>query len=141
MGSMNGETRCKVALRYKELFEKDLKAVMKSECGKRDFGTALQFLAVDTVTAECDMIHKACKGAGTNEGLLHPIVCGRSNKEMELLKKKYFEIHTKDLGRVLDSELGGNMEAIVMVRTEANKNLKVVLLRSVSDVRSLLSSL
>ena len=56
MGSMNAETRCKVALRYKEMFDKDLKAVMKSECGSRDFGTALQFLAVDPVTAECDMI-------------------------------------------------------------------------------------
>ena len=121
MGSMNAETRCKVALRYKEMFDKDLKAVMKSECGSRDFGTALQFLAVDPVTAECDMIQKACKGVGTNEGVLYPIICGRSNKEMEILKKKYFDLHTQDLGRVLDSELGGNLEAVVINCLQASE--------------------
>ena len=113
MGSMSPETRCKVPLRYKELYDKDLKAVMKSECGSRDFGTALQFLAVSPVQAECDMIQKACKGLGTNETLLYPIVCGRSNKEIEILKKMYFNLFTKDLGRVLDSELGGAFEALI----------------------------
>ena len=121
MGSMSGETRCKVMLRYKELYEKDLKAVMKSECGSRDFGTALQFLAVDPLTAEVDMIRTACKGVGTNELLLYPIICGRSNKEMELLKKKYFDIHTKDLGQVMVSELGGNLEAIVVNCMQASE--------------------
>lgn len=115
MGSMTGETRCKVPLRYPQMFDKDLKALVKSECGSRDFGTALQFLAVDPVEAECDMIKKACKGLGTDETLLYTIICGRSNKEMQLLKAKYFDIHTEDLGRVLDSELGGNFEQLVSV--------------------------
>ena len=84
---MSPETRCKVALRYPEVHGKNLRALVKSECGNRDFGTALKFLAVSPVEAECDMIKKACKGLGTNEGLLYPIICGRSNKEMEILKK------------------------------------------------------
>mmetsp|Transcript_16745 Transcript_16745/g.31856 ORF Transcript_16745/g.31856 Transcript_16745/m.31856 type:complete len:330 (+) Transcript_16745:115-1104(+) len=119
MGSMSAETRCKVPIRFKEMFDKDLRALVKSECGNRDFGTALKFLAVDPVSAECDMINKACKGLGTNETLLYPIICGRSNKEMEILKKKYFEIHTKDLGRVLDSELGGNFESLIFNALQA----------------------
>ena len=118
---MNGETRCKVTIRYKEMFDKELKDVMKSECGNRDFGTALQFLAVDPVSAECAMIQKACKGAGTNEGLLYPVICGRTNKEMEILKKKYFDLFTKDLGRVLDSELGGNLEALIFNALQASE--------------------
>jgi Annexin len=97
MGSQSAETRCKVPLRYKELFGKDLKSVMKAECGSKDFGLALQFLAQDPVSAECDMIMSACKGLGTKEKLLGTIICGRSNAEMNLLKKKFFEIHTKDL--------------------------------------------
>jgi len=32
------------------------------------------------------LIHKACKGLGTDEGLLYSIILGRTNKEMVLLK-------------------------------------------------------
>ena len=101
-------------MRYKEMHGKDLVALMKSECGKRPFGQALQYLAADPVTAECMMINKACQGVGTNELLLFTIMCGRTNVEMELLKKKYFNVYDKDLGRVLDSELGGGLEALIM---------------------------
>jgi hypothetical protein len=86
MGSMSAETRCMVAIKYKQMFEKELKDVMKSECGKKDFGTALQFLAQPPDAAEAGMIHRACSGIGTNEFLLATILCGRSNKEMILLK-------------------------------------------------------
>lgn len=116
---MTPETRCKVPLRYAELYDKDLKAVMKSECGSRDFGTALQFLAVNPLEAECDMIKKSCKGLGTNEGTLYPIICGRTNKEMEILKKKFFDLYTQDLGRVLDGELGGNFETLIFNALQA----------------------
>jgi hypothetical protein len=113
MGSQSPETRCKVYLRYKELYKQELIKVMKSECGKRTFGQALMFLAVDPVTADCLMIDKACSGVGTNELLLFTILCGRTNKEMELLKKRYFAVNTKDLGRELDAELGGDLEKLV----------------------------
>jgi hypothetical protein len=86
MGGMSMEQRCMVPIRYKELYKKNLLDVVKSECGSRDFGTALQFLAVDPVASECLMLDKACKGVGTDELLLTTIICGRSNKEMELLK-------------------------------------------------------
>lgn len=113
LGRCSPEDRCKVALRYKEVHGKELKAVMKSECGKKEFGTALQFLAVPPDEAECDMIKKASKGVGTDEVLLYTIICGRSNKEMEILKKKFYNVYGKDLGRQLDSELGGHFEKLV----------------------------
>jgi hypothetical protein len=113
MGSMDPETRCKVSIKYKEIYGKELKAVMKSECGSRNFGTALQLLAVPSDEADCHMIKLACKGMGTNELLLHTIICGRSNKDMQILKKKYYQLFSDDLGKVLDSELGGPFEKLV----------------------------
>jgi hypothetical protein len=86
MGAMTPEQRCMVPIRYKELFKKALVDVIESECGNKDFGTALQLLAVNPVEAECLMIDKASKGIGTKELLLCTIICGRTNKEMELLK-------------------------------------------------------
>jgi hypothetical protein len=97
LGSHSPEARSKVAVRYKELFGKELHEVMKTECGKKEFGTALQFLARNPLEAECDMVMAACKGVGTKEKVLGTIICGRSNAEMELLKKKFFDIHGKDL--------------------------------------------
>jgi hypothetical protein len=121
LGSQNAENRCKIAVRYPLMHGKDLKAVMKSECGNKDFGTALQFLAVPTHEMECHMINKAVSGIGAKTDVLFPIVCGRSNKEMEILKKKYFELFTKDLGQVMASELGGDMEALVLTCMQASE--------------------
>jgi hypothetical protein len=113
LGTQTPETRCKVHLRYKELYGKELVDVMRSECGKRPFGLALQFLGTDPLSAKCLMINAACRGVGTNEMLLFSMLCGRTNVEMELLKKKYFDMYSKDLGRVLDAELGGDLEKLV----------------------------
>jgi hypothetical protein len=90
IGATSPDERCLIPARYKTLFGKKLLDVMKSECGKKDFGTAIQFLAVDPVEAECMMIDKACKGAGTDELLLATIICGRTNKEMDMLKVRLF---------------------------------------------------
>ena len=86
MGGMTPKERCMVPIRYKELYKKKLVDVVMSECGSKDFGTALQFLAVNPPEAECMMIDKACKGVGTDEYLLCTVISGRTNVEMELLK-------------------------------------------------------
>jgi hypothetical protein len=96
-------------------------AVVKSECGKGDFGMALQFLALNPCEAESLMIDKAAKGVGTDELLLITIMCGRTNSEIELLKKTYFNMHDKDLGRKLDSELGGDLEQLVINVLQADE--------------------
>lgn len=114
LASKDAETRTKISVRYPELNDgKSLKAIMKSECGSKNFGMALQFLSVPADVMECDMITRACKGLGTNELVLYPIICGRSNDEMAILKKTFFNHTGKDLGRELDGELGGDLEKLI----------------------------
>ena len=38
------------------------------------------------------------------------VLLGRTNEELNLLKKNYFKYYTKDLGKLLASELHGDME-------------------------------
>ena len=90
LGGCNGEMRSKVPDRFFQMYHKDLLSLMKSECGSRGFCTAVQYLAVDPVHAECLMIEDACKGFGTNELFLFSIICGRSNQDIELLKVRIF---------------------------------------------------
>lgn len=96
---------------------------MKSECGGKDFGKALQFLSLPSHVMECEMINSAIGGIGASTLVLVPIVCGRSNTEMEILKKKYFELYTKDLGQVLASELGGDLESLVLNCLQASEEV------------------
>ena len=112
IGPQTAEARAKISVRYKEMFGKDLKSVMKKECSG-DLGAALQFLAVSPEMAECDMIHEACSGIGTNEKILYPIICGRTNEEINILKKAYFKEYTKDLSVLIAKETAGDFEKIL----------------------------
>jgi Annexin len=49
------------------------------------------------------------------------IVAGRSNQEMEHLKKRYFELYTKDLGQVIASEIKRNFEFLIMNCLQASE--------------------
>jgi hypothetical protein len=86
------QERAQVAAKYEEVHGKDLKTVMKKECGKGDFGTALQLLAVPSDETECTIVKEACQGVGTDELLLCSVICGRSNLEIDLLKKKFYKV-------------------------------------------------
>lgn len=121
MGGMTPDMRAKVPIRYRAMFGQSLSDVMRSECGNRDFGQALQLLAVPPHVAECDMIEMSTKGMGTNEKLLSTIIMARTNAEMELLKKTYFELYTKDLGRELDKDLGGHYEQLIVNCLQASE--------------------
>jgi Annexin len=62
MGKQTPEERCVVHLRYKEMFDKELKSVIEDECGRKPFGRAMKYLSVPPDIAECIMLHEACKG-------------------------------------------------------------------------------
>lgn len=62
MGKQTPEDRCKVHLRYQQMFEKELKAVIEDECGRKPFGRAMKYLSVAPDVAECVMLNEACKG-------------------------------------------------------------------------------
>jgi hypothetical protein len=85
MGSLTLEQRCYISLKYKEMYDKDLRDVLKSECGKRNFGKTLEMMSLAPHIMEVSYIKQAGKGLGTDERLLHSIICGRSNRDMEIL--------------------------------------------------------
>lgn len=113
LGTQGGEMRYLINLRYPQIFDKELKKVMKSECGSGDFGFALQLMALPPHEAEATMLNRAFSGLGTKERIVWPIICGRSNDDMELLKSTYFRLFDKDLGVTLSSELGGDFERLI----------------------------
>mmetsp|Transcript_8376 Transcript_8376/g.15799 ORF Transcript_8376/g.15799 Transcript_8376/m.15799 type:complete len:341 (+) Transcript_8376:64-1086(+) len=115
LGLTTAEERMKIPIKFKEIFDgDDLMTLMRKECGKGDFGLALQYLSLSPMEAECAMIKKASDGFGTNEKLLYSILCGRSNKDMELLKKTYYKMYTDDLVSLVTSEVGGDLKKVLV---------------------------
>jgi len=114
LGSKSPTQRYIIASKYPDLHDgEELDDLMKSECGKGDFGFALRLIAMKSDDAEVKLIRECTKCFGTKEHILYTIICGRSNSEIDHLKKIWFNTYETDLGVMLSSELSGDFERIV----------------------------
>ena len=103
------------------MFGKTLQEEMRDECGDGDFGTALQLLSVNPLECDCRILNAATHGMGTDETLVYTVLSGRSNREMDLLRKKYFDMYHEDLGQLISSELGGHLGILAMTLLQASE--------------------
>ena len=76
--------------------------------------TFSQLYFIFTLISLARMLKKAVDGLGTNEVMLYTILCGRSNDDMELLKKTYYKMYTDDLVSRMSGEVGGDMKEILL---------------------------
>ncbi|WOG90614.1 hypothetical protein DCAR_0309858 [Daucus carota subsp. sativus] len=68
---------------------------------------------VPPVSDDCEQLHKAFKGWGTNEGLIISILGHRNAAQRKVIQKTYAETYGEDLLKVLDKELSSDFERIV----------------------------
>jgi len=59
---------------------------------------------------DCEVLHKAMKGLGTDEASIIAIIARRSNAQRQELKSNFAQMFGKDLVKELKSELGGQFE-------------------------------
>ena len=111
LGSRDIHERYLIAFRYKETYGQELKELMRKETSG-NFGVLIKLLALPIPEAEAKIINMATKGLGTNEKLLWSVICGRSNEEIEILKKTYFQKYNKDLSLLVSSELSGVLKKL-----------------------------
>jgi Annexin len=110
IATKDGTERWKLAVRYPDLYDgKSLSDLMEKEF-RGDFGKAMVMLAMPLDEAEAFMLKTSFKGVGCNVDVVYSILTGRTNEELNLVKKKFFKLYTKDLGKVVASELHGEME-------------------------------
>ncbi|KAI9920670.1 hypothetical protein PsorP6_001639 [Peronosclerospora sorghi] len=76
--------------------------------GRRDLGPLRLLLASRVPEAEAGILHKATKGLGTKEDLIYPVVVGRTNVEINILKKTYYEV-----------DLHGDFQTIILASLQA----------------------
>ena len=113
LGGKTAAERYMIIIRFKQMFDKELKSLMKSETSGQ-YGTLLELLCQPLDQAEAQILRDATKGAGTTESLIYPICCGRSKEEIELLKKAFFIVYDKDLVTTVDSDLSGDLKQFIL---------------------------
>lgn len=68
--------------------------------------------------ADCELLRKAMRGAGTDEDALIDILAKRSNKQRVEIRSRYKTMYGKDLMNDLKSELSGNLEECLLAMME-----------------------
>lgn len=66
------------------------------------------------VAADCEALHEAMDGLGTNEDTITAVIAKRSTAQRQELKDNYAQMFGEDLVEQLKSELGGNYENAVL---------------------------
>ena len=61
------------------------------------------------------MVYNGMKGYGVREQHLIPLLIGRSNIDMTLLKRTYFEMYNKDMVTELSDELDGHVKKLIVM--------------------------
>lgn len=112
LGAQNATNRYLISQRYEALHGKKLSDEIDSETGGK-YGRLLELISMPIEEAECKILRDSTKGAGTTEKHIYPILCGRSNAEIEILKKTYYSLYDEDLNVRLASELGGDLNDFV----------------------------
>lgn len=114
LGAKSAEERYLISKQYVEMFETPLAEEIDDET-RGDYGRAMKLLALNTVDAEAKMIHHAFSGIGTHEKHLIPLIVGRSNLDLMLLKRAYYENYESDLVMSLDDNLSGEFKKLIVM--------------------------
>jgi hypothetical protein len=112
IGPLTANDRGLVSLRYKELHGQTLRELVKSETSG-SFGYLLQLICFSLPQAEAYILFHAMKGAGTSDHLLYSVLMGRTNDEIGLVKKAFFDMYDTDLSVAISGEVSGEFLAVL----------------------------
>lgn len=90
---------------------RDLIADVKSEVGG-DYEDVLVALLMDPAEYDAKLIHKACKGMGTDETVISEILTTRTHAEIQAIRAAYKDKYDKDVLSVLEDETSGDLEKV-----------------------------
>lgn len=66
------------------------------------------------VEQDCEALHSAMKGLGTDEDTITDLITNRSNAQRQLVREKYPQMFGKKIEEALKDELGGHYEDVVL---------------------------
>uniref|UniRef100_A0A7N8YP64 Annexin n=1 Tax=Mastacembelus armatus TaxID=205130 RepID=A0A7N8YP64_9TELE len=112
----SNDQRQEIKAAYKKAYGKDLVSALKSELGGL-FESLIVALMTPTVSYDASQLHKALKGAGTDDDVLIEILPSRTGE------------HVQEIVKVYKKEFGGKLEKDICSDTSGHyQRLLVILL-------------
>lgn len=101
---------------YNKLSKKTLEEAIKSEMSgdiERAYLTIMRFFQ-SPIAYYSDTLHKAMKGAGTDEARLIRIITTRAEWDLEHIKQHYQSNHSRSLSDAVKSEVSGDFRRLLL---------------------------
>lgn len=117
----SSEQRQETKVQFAQMFGKELEDALKSELGGH-YEDVVLALFKKPYEYEATELHRAIKGAGTNEDCLIEILCTRTNEELEKIKDAYKELYDSDLAEDIDNDTSGNFGRLMYSLAQAARS-------------------
>nr|CAE01321.1 intermediate filament IF-Fb [Ciona intestinalis] len=112
--------RLVIAKHYEEKYKKELLKDLESELSG-NFLSVVQHLMWRKSVLDARALRKAIKGFGTDEAVLIEILCTQSSKDIEDIKRDYYEVFERDLTKDIESETSGVFKKFLVAIMKANR--------------------
>ena len=106
---------------YKSSYGRDLITDLKKELSG-NLEDAVIALFYTPVEYDCEQLHKAMKGIGTDEGTLIEIIASRPNWLLKQIKEQYKIKYGKELEDVIKKETSGDLQRLLISLLQCNRS-------------------
>ena len=106
---------------YKSSYGRDLITDLKKELSG-NLEDAVIALFYTPVEYDCEQLHKAMKGIGTDEGTLIEIIASRPNWLLKQIKEEYKKKYNKDLEATIKKETSGDLQRLLISLLQCNRS-------------------
>eukprot|EP00493_Phyllostaurus_siculus_P022984 UN23318 len=115
----SNEQRQELKATFAQMFGKDLEDALKSELGGH-YEDLILALFKKPFEYQASELHRAIKGAGTDESCLIEILCSRkSNEDLESIKEAYKKLYGDNLADDISSDTSGNFGRLLFSLVQA----------------------
>ncbi|CAG7733956.1 unnamed protein product [Allacma fusca] len=121
LSKRNANQRVAIEESYKNLYGRDLTDDLKDELGG-NFERLVIAMMLPWPQVCARAIKKACKGVGTDEETLVDVLCTANNCQIKLISEAYKAMYDDDLEEVLDKELSGDFQKLMIAVSQAARH-------------------
>ncbi|KAK2848830.1 hypothetical protein Q5P01_008664 [Channa striata] len=116
----SNEQRQQIKAAYKKAYGKDLVSALKSELGGL-FESLIVALMTPSVSYDAYQLHKALKGAGTDDEVLIEILASRSGEQIKEITKVYKKEFGGKLEKDICSDTSGSYQKLLVILLQGSR--------------------
>ncbi|KAF9579028.1 hypothetical protein BGW38_004894 [Lunasporangiospora selenospora] len=106
---------------YRQMYGRDMVEVLDKETSG-NFSRALHYIVLSPFVLDAELVHEACKGAGTNERCLIQVLVGRTNAEMHQIKSIYYARYHQSMESMVKADVSAYFEKLLMISIQGTKD-------------------